>query len=141
MGHLRCCQVKTILSEPYLIMSNHEVRTSGNVLRTLTTFITSLTFTKCKDFPLETRMRRCLVPIMLLLGALFLHYRILATLTVLMNTIETPPFPLMQGELLPLITRQRLKHGWTHIPLPKYATFITPILALRYFVLTLRSFT
>jgi hypothetical protein len=36
------------------------------------------------------------MPIMLLLAVLFLHYRILAKLTVLMNTVEVPLL-LMQG--------------------------------------------
>jgi len=98
--------VVSILSKRYLIMFNHEVRTQGTALRALTTFITILPFTKCKDFPSETPKRRYLVPIMLLQGTLFLQYRILATLTVLMNTIEVPPFSLMQGELLPVITNQ-----------------------------------
>lgn len=86
-------------------MFNHGVRTQRTVLRALTTFITFVPFTKCKDFPSETRERRCLMPIMLLLAALSLHYRILAKLTVLMNTIEGPLL-LMQGELPSLITRQ-----------------------------------
>jgi hypothetical protein len=38
------------------------------------------------------------MPIMLLLEALFLHYRILAKLTVLMNTVEVPLL-LMQGRI------------------------------------------
>jgi hypothetical protein len=97
--------VVSILSKRYLIMFNHEVRTQGTVLRALTTFITSVPFTKCKDFPSETRERRCLMPIMLLLAPLLLHYRILAKLTVLMNTIEGPLL-LIQGEVLSLITRQ-----------------------------------
>jgi hypothetical protein len=37
------------------------------------------------------------MPIMQLIAALFLHYRILAKLTVLMNTIQVP-FLLMQRE-------------------------------------------
>jgi len=82
-------------------MFNHEVRAQGTALRALTTFITILPFTKCKDFPSETPKRRYLVPIMLLQGTLFLQYRILATLTELMNTIEVPPSPLCRGNCYP----------------------------------------
>jgi hypothetical protein len=82
-------------------MFNDGVRTQGTVIRALTTFITFLPFTKCKDFPVENPMRRCLVPIMLLRGGLFLHYRILATLTVLMNTIEAPHSPYAGGITTP----------------------------------------
>lgn len=93
--------VVSILSKRYLIMFNHEVRAQGTTLRALTTFITILPFTKCKDFPSETPKRRYLVPIMLLPGTLFLQYRILATLTVLMNTIEVPPSLFCRGNCYP----------------------------------------
>jgi hypothetical protein len=91
----------SILSKLYLIMFNHEVKAQGTILRALTTFITILPFTKCKDFPSETPKRRCLVPIMLIRGTLFLQYRILATLTVLMNTIEVPLLPYVGGIATP----------------------------------------
>jgi hypothetical protein len=54
-------------------------------------------------------MRFRLMPMMLLLAALFFHYRVLAKLTVLMNTIKFPPYAAGGGEewgLLSLITRQ-----------------------------------
>jgi hypothetical protein len=82
------------------------------------------------------------MPIMLLLPVLFLHYRILAKLTVLMNTVEVPLLLTQGGITIPdnqAGASSRINES-SHSPLPKIRRFHNNSVSAWTFRLSIHSF-